>query len=118
MLDMAAQLSAHVVDLTTVHRFTDPEYAELTVRMRAGENSVLLSGRLHALGLETLHDGIEDAQDAIARTARDGDAITVATYYEARNWICASAMSGCAMAWSTMPARCPATMICRSVAGM
>ena len=84
VLDMAAQLSAHVVDLTTVHRFTDPEYAELTVRMRAGENSVLLFDRLHALGLETLHDGIEDAQDAIARTARDGDAITVATYYEAR----------------------------------
>lgn len=84
VLDMAVQLSARVVGLTTVHRFTEPEYAELTVRMRAGENSALLFDRLHALGLVTLHNSNEDAQDAIARTARVGDVITVATNDEAR----------------------------------
>ena len=36
VLDMAAQLRARTFDMTTVHRFTDPEYADLTVRMRAG----------------------------------------------------------------------------------
>lgn len=84
VLDMAVQLSTHAVDLTTVHRFTDPEYADLTVRMRAGENPALLFDRLHALGLVMVHETAKDAQDSIAHTARAGDAITVATNDEAR----------------------------------
>ncbi|WP_235201449.1 AAA family ATPase [Microbacterium sp. CH12i] len=84
VLDMAAQLSTHVVDLTTVHRFTDPEYADLTIRMRAGENAALLFDRLHALGLVALHNSTEDVRDAIASTTHVGDAITVATNDEAR----------------------------------
>ena len=84
VLDFAAQLSPRVFDVTTVHRFTDPEYAELTVRMRAGEHPALLFDRLHALGLIVLHETTEVADKAIAHGARDGDTITVATNDEAR----------------------------------
>jgi len=84
VLDIAAQLSPRVFDLTTVHRFTDPEYAELTVRMRAGEHPALLFDRLHALGLVALHESTEGAKETIARSARTGDTITVATNDEAR----------------------------------
>jgi hypothetical protein len=84
VLDIAAQLSPRVFDMTTVHRFTDPEYAELTIRMRAGENPALLFDRLHALDLIDLHDSIDAMQESIAGTTRDGDAITTATNDEAR----------------------------------
>lgn len=84
LLDMAAQLSPRVFDMTTVHRFADPEYAALTVQMRRGEHPALLFDRLHALGLVRLHESAEDVRDAIARDARDGDAITAATNDETR----------------------------------
>ena len=84
VLDMAAQLAGRTFDMTTVHRFTDPAYAELTVQMRRGEHPALLFDRLHALGLVVLHESTEAVQEAIARDARDGDAITAATNDEAR----------------------------------
>ncbi|MGD9430810.1 MobF family relaxase [Arthrobacter russicus] len=84
VLDMAAQLAGRVHDMTTVHRFADPEYADLTVQMRRGEHPALLFDRLHALGLVVLHESAEAVQEAIARDARDGDAITTATNDEAR----------------------------------
>lgn len=84
VLDIAAQLAGRTYDMTTVHRFTDPEYAELTVQMRRGEQPALLFDRIHALGLVVLHDGDEAVQESIAGDARDGDAITTATNDEAR----------------------------------
>jgi hypothetical protein len=84
VLDIAAQVSQRTFDMATVHRFADPEYADLTVQMRRGEDPALLFDRLEALGLVVLHASIEDAHDAVARTARDGDAVTVATNDEAR----------------------------------
>jgi hypothetical protein len=84
VLDIAAQLAGRTYDMTTVHRFTDPEYAELTVQMRRGERPALLFDRLHALGLVVLHDSDEAVQESIAGDARDGDAITTATNDEAR----------------------------------
>jgi thymidine kinase len=84
VLDIAAQLSRRAFDMTTVHRFADPEYAELTVRMRSGERPALLFDRLHALGLVVLHENADVAHETIARSARAGDAITVATNEEAR----------------------------------
>lgn len=84
VLDIAAHVAGRVYDMTTVHRFTDPEYAALTVQMRRGEHPALLFDRLHALGLIELHDGTEAVQDAIARDAQSGDAITAATNDEAR----------------------------------
>ncbi|TAM69287.1 MAG: TrwC relaxase [Microbacteriaceae bacterium] len=84
VLDMAAQLLGRTLDVTTVHRFTDPEYADLTVRMRARENPALLFDQLHALGLIHLHESTEAVKEAIAGTALDGATITVATNDEAR----------------------------------
>ncbi|PJJ55383.1 MobF family relaxase [Compostimonas suwonensis] len=84
VLDMAAQLAGRVYDMTTVHRFADPEYADLTVQLRRGEHPALLFDRLHALGLVVLHEDSATVQEAIARDARDGDAITTATNDEAR----------------------------------
>ncbi|WP_245558865.1 MobF family relaxase [Humibacter albus] len=83
VLDMATQLAPRVYEMTTVHRFTDPEYADLTVQMRRGEHPPRLFDRLHALGLVVLHESTEAMQDAIARDARDGDVITTATNEEA-----------------------------------
>src|SRR3546814_715487 len=52
--------------------------------MRRGDHLALLFDRLHSLGLVVLHESTEAVQDAIARDARDGDAITTATNDEAR----------------------------------
>jgi hypothetical protein len=84
VLDIAAQVAGRTFDMGTAHRFTDPEYADLTVQIRRGEHPALLFDRLHALDLVALHPSIEDAHDVIALTARDGDAVTVATNDEAR----------------------------------
>ncbi|MFT4233707.1 MAG: AAA family ATPase, partial [Microbacterium sp.] len=84
VLDIAAQLAPRVFDMTTVHRFADPEYADLTVQIRRGEHPALLFDRLYALGLVVLYESAEAVQEAIARDARDGDAITTATNDEAR----------------------------------
>jgi ATP-dependent exoDNAse (exonuclease V) alpha subunit len=84
VLDMAAQISGEVFDMTTVHRFTDSAYADLTVQLRGGENPALLFDRLHALDLIRLHDTDEAAHEHIATSARDGAAITVATNDEAQ----------------------------------
>ena len=84
VLDMAAQLAGRTFDMTTVHRFADPEYADLTVQMRRGEHPALLFDRMYALGLVVLHESTEAVQETIARDTRDGDAITVATNDEAR----------------------------------
>lgn len=65
VLDMAAQLSERTFDMTSVHRFTDPEYADLTVRMRAGEKPALLFDQLHALGLIELHESTDGVQESI-----------------------------------------------------
>ena len=85
VLDMAAQLAGRTYEITTVHRFTNPEYADLTVKMRAGENPALLFERLHALGLIQLHEDTEHLHEAVAQTAQAGDAITSATNDAARN---------------------------------
>ncbi|MEO7147041.1 MAG: MobF family relaxase [Terrimesophilobacter sp.] len=79
VLKMAVQLSTRTFDMATVHRFTDPEYADLTVRMRAGESPTLLFDQLAMLGLIELHESADAMQEAIAGTARNGNAITVAT---------------------------------------
>ena len=84
VLDIAAQVCPRTFDMATVHRFTDPEYADLTVRMRRGENPAALFDRLHALGLVVLHPSTEDAHAAVARNTREGDAVTVATNDDAR----------------------------------
>jgi hypothetical protein len=84
VLDIAAQVCPRTFDMVTVHRFTDPEYAALSVRMRRGEDPAALFDRLHALGLVVLHPSTEDAHAAISRSAGEGDAVTVAMNDDAR----------------------------------
>lgn len=49
ILDMAAQFLPRELNLTTVHRFTDPAYAALTVQMRHGVHPEAVFDRLHTL---------------------------------------------------------------------
>ncbi|WP_448073585.1 AAA family ATPase [Georgenia yuyongxinii] len=84
VLDLAADLVGSTYDMGTVHRFTDPDYAHLTLQMRAGHHPAALFDRLHTLGLVRVHESTEALHEAIAHTARDGEAITTATNDEAR----------------------------------
>ncbi len=84
MLDIAAQLLPRVHGMTTVHRFTDPGYAALTVQIRRGEHSSALFDELHSRGLVVIHESPGALRDELACERRDGDAITVATNDAAR----------------------------------
>lgn len=83
VLDMAAQIRVRTYDMTELHRFTNPEYAALTLAMRDRENPGEMFNQLADLGLVTLHADEENARDYIAEQVRDGEAITVATNDEA-----------------------------------
>lgn len=93
VLDMAAALAtgagATVFDMDSVHRFADPTYADLTLRLRAGHDPGSLFDQLHALGLIHVHPSIDDAHEAVASTAAISTprtvAATVATNDEARS---------------------------------
>ncbi len=85
VLAIAADLVPRTFDMTSVHRFTDPEYARLTVLMRRGEHPAALFDQLHARGLVVIHADAETQADAIAAVARERDSITVATNDEARD---------------------------------
>ena len=84
VLDFAARLTPTVVDMTSLHRFTDDDYAALTLELRRGRNPAAVFDKLNALGLIKLHESDDDMQEAIAKTACTEDAITAATNDEAR----------------------------------
>jgi conjugative relaxase-like TrwC/TraI family protein len=84
VLDMAAQLRGRTFDMAEVHRFTDPAYAEVTVRMRDGQNPGEVFDQLTALGLVRLHANSDDAREHIAQHRQDGEAVTVTSNDEAR----------------------------------
>lgn len=84
VLDIARHLTQLVMDMTSLHRFADGEYAMLTLQLRNGHNSAGLFDRLHQSGLIELHQTDQDAHDSIATTATAADAITTATNEEAR----------------------------------
>ncbi|MCT2007607.1 AAA family ATPase [Micrococcus lylae] len=84
VLDVAAQFRGHTFDMAEVHRFTDPAYAEVTLRMRDGRNPGEVFDQLARLGLIRLHDSGEEAREHIAQARQDGEAITVSTNDEAR----------------------------------
>ncbi|AYY13851.1 TrwC relaxase [Actinobacteria bacterium YIM 96077] len=84
VLDMAAHIRGTTYDMTGVHRFTDPDYAALTVHLRAGADPAVLFDRLHELGLIQLHADDNAVNDHIANEACEGAAITVATNDDAR----------------------------------
>lgn len=84
VLDMAAQFRGHTFDMAEVHRFTDPAYAEVTLRIRDGRNPGEVFDQLTSLGLIRLHDSGDEAREHIAQARQDGEAITVSTSDEAR----------------------------------
>ncbi|WP_133616860.1 MobF family relaxase [Leucobacter luti] len=83
VLDMAAQIRGRTYDMTELHRFTDPDYATLTLAMRDRENPVAVFDRLAAMDLVTIHSDEGAAHEHITIHAHDGEAITVATNDEA-----------------------------------
>ncbi|PZP16206.1 MAG: TrwC relaxase [Brachybacterium faecium] len=83
VLDMAAQLRGRTFDMAAVHRFTDPAYAEVTLRMRDGRSRGEVFDQLTGLGLIRLHESGDDARDHIAQSTREGEAVTVTTNDEA-----------------------------------
>lgn len=83
VLDMAATLRSRSIDMTVVHRFTDPAYADLTLRLRDRDDPGAIFDRLNALGLIRLHPDTESLHEHIAGHRTDGEAVTVATNKEA-----------------------------------
>ncbi|MFC3397863.1 MobF family relaxase [Microbacterium amylolyticum] len=84
VLDMAAQIRGRTFDMAEVHRFTDPAYADLTLRMRDGTDPGDVFDRLAQQGLVRLHSNSEDAHAHVAEQREDGEAVTVSTNDEAR----------------------------------
>ena len=84
VLDIAAQLRGRTFDMAEVHRFTDPEYADLTLQMRDGRNPGQVFDRLAALGLVRLHASSDELRDHIAQERQDGDAVTVTSNDDAQ----------------------------------
>ena len=83
VLDMAAQIRGRTYDMSELHRFTDPDYAALTLAMRDRENPGEVFDRLTAMNLVALHADDEQAREHITENAKHGEAITVATNDEA-----------------------------------
>lgn len=83
VLDIAASLTLGRVEMAGVHRFTDPEYAALSLDLREARNPALIFDRLHALGLIQLHDDEDTLREAIAGQYQDRVAVTAATNEEA-----------------------------------
>ncbi|WP_259342681.1 MobF family relaxase [Corynebacterium falsenii] len=83
VLDMAAQIRGRTYDMSELHRFTDAEYAALTLAMRDRSSPGEVFDRLAAMGLVTLHPDDDAAREYITENAHDGEAITVATNDEA-----------------------------------
>ncbi len=81
---MAALIRGGTFDMTGIHRFTDPAYAHLTLRMRSGKNPAVVFHQLHALGLIRLHADDDAVREYIAAQRDEGAAVTVATNDEAQ----------------------------------
>lgn len=83
VLDTAAQLRGRTVDMAEVRRFTDPAYAELSIRLRSRDDPARIFEQLQNLGLIQLHADTDELHERIATQRGDGQAVTVATNDEA-----------------------------------
>src|SRR3546814_16269590 len=72
-VDRSAHLRGRTFDMAAGHRFTDPAYAEVTLRMRDGRSPGEVFDQLAGLGLIRLHESGDDARDHIAQSAREGE---------------------------------------------
>ena len=82
-LDMAATIRGRTIDMAEVHRFTDPAYAELSVRLRDRADPGAIFDQLTALGLIRLHTDADGLREHIAQRREEGETVTVATNDEA-----------------------------------
>ncbi|MBF9334995.1 AAA family ATPase [Microbacterium lacticum] len=84
VLDIAAHIRGGTFDMAEVHRFTEPAYAEITLRMRDGRSPGEVFDQLAALDLLRLHASGDEAHEHVAKQREDGETTTVSTNDEAR----------------------------------
>jgi ATP-dependent exoDNAse (exonuclease V) alpha subunit len=68
-----------VVTLETVHRFTDPAYAGLSIQMRKGEDPGAVFDELHRRGQVVVHPSEVERTAALAEVGTNGDLVIADT---------------------------------------
>jgi exodeoxyribonuclease V alpha subunit len=68
-----------VVTLEMVHRFTDPDYAALSLRMRTGEDPAAVFDALHRRGQVVIHPSEPERTAALAEAGAGGDLVVADT---------------------------------------
>ncbi|MDF1603525.1 MobF family relaxase [Nocardioides sp. YIM 152315] len=68
-----------VESLEKVHRFTDPDYAALTLRMRTGDNPGAVFDALHRRGSIVIHPSDSERTAALAEAGAAGDLVLADT---------------------------------------
>ncbi len=68
-----------VVTLEKVHRFTDPDYAALSLRMRTGEDPAAVFDALHRRGQVVIHPSEIERTAALAEAGATGDLVVADT---------------------------------------
>jgi exodeoxyribonuclease V alpha subunit len=68
-----------VVSLEKVHRFTDPDYAALSLRMRKGEDPAAVFDALHRRGSIVVHPSDSERTAALAEVGAAGDLVVADT---------------------------------------
>lgn len=64
-----------VVSMDTVHRFADPDYVALSLRMRTGQDPATVFDELHHRGLIAIHPGEVERTNALADAGTAGDLV-------------------------------------------
>ena len=68
-----------VVTLEKVHRFTDPDYAALSLRMRTGDDPAAVFDALHRRGSIVVHPSDSERTAALAEAGAAGDLVVADT---------------------------------------
>ena len=68
-----------VVSLEKVHRFTDPDYAALSLRMRTGDDPAAVFDALHRRGSIVVHPSDSERTAALAEAGAAGDLVVADT---------------------------------------
>lgn len=68
-----------LVTLEKVHRFADPDYATISLKMRKGDDPAAVFDALHRRGQIVVHAGELEREAALARAGADGDLVVADT---------------------------------------
>ncbi len=74
-----------VVTLEKVHRFTDPDYAALSLRMRTGDDPAAVFDALHRRGSIVVHPSDVERTAALAEAGAAGDLVIADTREQVAN---------------------------------